>query len=172
MTRAEQERVDIAGGELSTGARAAIDQWLAKYPREQRRSAVIAALTIAQDENGGWLTTDLMDAVADYLDIPRVAVYEVGTFYSMFDLESVGRHKISVCTNISCMLCGADAIVEHIERRLGIRLGETTSDGRITLKVEEECLAACGGGPMMTVDGHYYERLTPEAVDQILDGLD
>jgi NADH-quinone oxidoreductase subunit E len=172
VTRAEQQRVDTASGELSASAKAAIDRWLAKYPKQQRRSAVIAALTIAQDENGGWLTTELMDAVADYLDIPRVAVYEVGTFYSMFDLEPVGRHKISVCTNISCMLCGADDIVEHIERRLGIRLGQTTPDGRITLKVEEECLAACGGGPMMTVDGHYYERLTPETIDQILDGLD
>jgi NADH-quinone oxidoreductase subunit E len=158
--------------ELTDAARAEIDGWLAKYPPEQRRSAVIAALTAVQHEHGGSLTTELMDAVADYLQIPRVTVYEVGTFYSMFDLAPVGRHKVSVCTNISCMLRGAEDIVRHIEDKLGIRLGETTPDGRITLKVEEECLAACGGAPMMTVDGHYYENLTPERVSAILDGLD
>jgi NADH-quinone oxidoreductase subunit E len=158
--------------ELSEAACAQIDAWLAKYPPHQRRSAVMAALTIVQHENGGWLTTELIDAVADYLQVPRVAVYEVGSFYSMFDLQPVGRHKISVCTNICCMLMGANDIVRHIEEKLGTRLGETTPDGRITLKVEEECLAACGGGPMMTVDGHYYEHLTPEKVSAILDGLD
>jgi NADH-quinone oxidoreductase subunit E len=158
--------------ELSEATRGEIDGWLAKYPPEQRRSAVIAALSTVQRENGGSLTTELMDAVADYLQIPRVTVYEVGTFYSMFDLEPVGRHKISVCTNISCMLRGAEDIVRHIEEKLGIRLGETTPDGRITLKVEEECLAACGGAPMMTVDGHYYENLSPERVWSILDALD
>ncbi len=158
--------------DLSDAARSEIDRWLAKYPPEQRRSAVIAALTAVQRENGGWLTTDLMDAVADYLRVPRVAVYEVGSFYSMFELAPVGRHKISVCTNICCMLRGSDEIVRHLEGRLGIRLGESTPDGRFTLKVEEECLAACGGGPMMTVDGHYHEDLTPEKVSAILDGLD
>jgi NADH-quinone oxidoreductase subunit E len=158
--------------DLSETARSEIDRWLAKYPPEQRRSAVIAALTAVQRENGGWLTTDLMDAVADYLGVPHVAVYEVGSFYSMFDLAPVGRHKISVCTNICCMLRGSDEIIRHIEGRLGIRLGESTPDGRFTLKVEEECLAACGGGPMMTVDGHYHEDLTPEKVSAILDGLD
>jgi NADH-quinone oxidoreductase subunit E len=159
-------------GLLSEHSRAEIDHWIAKYPPERKQSAVLAALTIVQEQNGGWLTTDLMDAVADYLDMPRISVYEVGTFYSMFDLKPVGRHKISVCTNISCHLCGGGEIVRHIEQKLGIRLGETTPDGRITLKVEEECLAACVGAPMMAVDGHYHEHLTPEKVDRILESLE
>ena len=157
---------------ISTESRAAIDQWIAKYPPDQKQSAVLAALRIVQEQNGGWLTTDLMDAVAEYLEMPPVSVYEVGTFYSMYDLKPVGRYKISVCTNISCMLCGAGEIVRHLERKLGVRLGETTPDGRFTLKVEEECLAACGGGPMMAVNGHYYEHLTPEKVDAILGALE
>jgi NADH-quinone oxidoreductase subunit E len=159
-------------GLLSEHSRAEIDHWIAKYPPERKQSAVLAALTIVQEQNGGWLTTELMDAVADYLDMPRISVYEVGTFYSMFDLKPVGRHKISVCTNISCHLCGGGEIVRHIEQKLGIRLGETTPDGRITLKVEEECLAACVGAPMMAVDGHYHEHLTPEKVDRILESLE
>ena len=157
---------------ISTESRAAIDQWIAKYPPDQKQSAVLAALRIVQEQNGGWLTTDLMDAVAEYLEMPPVSVYEVGTFYSMYDLKPVGRYKRAVCTNISCMLCGAGKIVRHLERKLGIRLGETTPDGRFTLKVEEECLAACGGGPMMAVNGHYYEHLTIEKVDAILGALD
>ncbi len=161
-----------ADTKISAAALAEIDRWLAKYPPERKASAVLPALGIVQQENGGWLSTELMDAVAAYLDMPPVAVYEVGSFYSMFDLKPVGRHKISVCNNISCMLCGADDIVAYIEARLGIRLGETTGDGRITLKVEEECLAACAGAPMMTVDGHYHERLTPERIDELLDALE
>jgi NADH-quinone oxidoreductase subunit E len=157
---------------LSDQARAAIDRWTAKYPPERRRSAVLPALSIVQEENGGWLTPGLMDAVADYLGVPRIAVYEVGTFYSMLELQPVGRHKVSVCDNISCMLCGAEDIIRHIERRYNVKQGGTTPDGRFTLKREEECLAACAGGPMMTVDGHYYENLTPEKVDAILDGLE
>jgi NADH-quinone oxidoreductase subunit E len=157
---------------LSATARAEIDKWLAKYPAERKQSAVIAALTVVQDENGGSLTTELMDAVAEYLDIPAIAAYEVATFYSMFDLEPVGRHKISVCTNISCMLCGGEKIVEYISGKLGIGLGETTADGKIKLNREEECLAACAGAPMMVVDGHYHEDLTPEKIDAILDGLE
>ncbi len=149
-----------------------IDEWLKKYPADQKQSAVISALHMAQESNGGWLTRELMDAVADYLGMPPVSVYEVGTFYSMLELEPVGRNMVSICTNISCMLCGADDIVAHVENKLGIKLGETTPDGRITLKKEEECLAACVGAPMMAVNGHYYENLTPEKVDRILDGLE
>lgn len=152
--------------------RAKIDAWVVKYPADQKQSAVLPALHIIQEHNGGWLTTEWMDAVAGYLEIPRVLVYEVGNFYSMLETQPVGRHMVSICTNISCMLCGADDIVAHVEGKLGIKLGGTTNDGRITLKVEEECLAACAGGPMMAVDGHYHENLTPEKVDQILDGLD
>lgn len=157
---------------LSDEARAEIDKWLAKYPSDRKQSAVLTALTLAQEQNGGWLTNELMDAVAEYLDMPPISVYEVATFYSMLDLEPMGRHKISVCNNISCMLCGSEGIISHIERKYGIKVGGTSSDGRITLKQEEECLAACGGGPMMTVDGHYYENLTPERVDAILDELE
>ena len=98
--------------------------------------------------------------------------YEVANFYSMLETEPVGRHSISICTNISCMLCGADRVVEHVEKKLGIKMGETTADGRIFLKIEEECVAACVGAPMMIVDGHYHEKLTPEKIDKILDGLE
>jgi NADH-quinone oxidoreductase subunit E len=157
---------------LTAESRAKIDAWIAKYPADQKKSAVLSALQAAQEQNGGWVTRELMDAVADYLDMPQVAVYEVGSFYSMLELEPVGRNMVALCTNISCMLCGAESLVEHVEKRLGIKLGETTSDGRITLKTEEECLAACSAGPMMTVNGHYHEKLTPEKVDAILDGLE
>lgn len=157
---------------LSQHARAEIDRWVAKYPADQKRSAVLAALREVQHENGGYLTAALMDAVASYLDLPKIWVYEAASFYSMFELEPVGRHSISVCTNISCMLCGGDAIVQHIEQKLGIRVGETTPDNRFYLKREEECLAACCGAPMMMVDHRYYENLTPEKVDEILDRLE
>jgi len=157
---------------LSAEVRAEIDRWVAKYPPERKRSAVLSALSAVQEANGGWLTNELMDAVADYLDMPTIAVYEVATFYSMFDLKETGRHKISVCTNISCMLCGGEDIVRHIEQKYNVKLGGTTPDGRFTLKREEECLAACCGAPMMAVDGHYHENLTPAKVDAILDGLE
>ncbi|MGB5426448.1 MAG: NADH-quinone oxidoreductase subunit NuoE [Gammaproteobacteria bacterium] len=157
---------------LSAESRATIDAWLTKFPAEQKQSAVLAALEAAQHQNGGWVTRELMDAVADYLDMPKLRVYEVGSFYSMIELEPVGRNMVAVCTNLSCMLCGSETIVEHVEKKLGIKLGETTADGRITLKLEEECLAACSAGPMMTVNGHYHEHLTPEKVDEILDGLE
>lgn len=159
---------------LSEETRAAIDHWRGKFPDtlEGRRSTSIQALTAAQDQNGGWLDGDMIEAVADYLQLPPVWLYEVASFYSLFDLQPTGRHKVQVCTNISCMLCGAEDVVSHVENKLGIKLGETTEDGRITLKVEEECLAACVGAPMMIVDGHYHEHLTPEKVDEILDALE
>ncbi|MBK1691472.1 NADH-quinone oxidoreductase subunit NuoE family protein [Ectothiorhodospira mobilis] len=156
---------------LSAHVRAEIDDWLSRYPQDQRQSAVLGALRAVQHEHGH-LTTELMDAVADYIGMPEIAVYEVASFYSMFELEPVGRHTISVCTNVSCMLRGADRILAHLEKRLGIRLGETTPDGRFFLKREEECLAACCGAPMMQVDHVYYEHLTPEKVDEILDSLE
>lgn len=153
---------------LSAHAIEVIEHWLAKYPADQRQSAVLAALQEVQHENQGFLTTELMDAVADYLGMPRIAVYEVASFYSMFETKEVGRHSVSVCTNVSCMLRGSDEIVQHVERSLGIKTGETTSDGRIYLKREEECLAACCGAPMMMVDHVYHENLTPARVDEIL----
>ena len=157
---------------LSSHVREEIDHWVAKFPPGRQRSAVLAALRAVQHENGGHLTTELMDAVAEYLDLPPIAVYEVGSFYSMFELKTVGRHSISVCTNISCMLCGADDILTYLENKLGIKVGESTADGKFYLKREEECLAACVGAPMMQVDHVYYENLTPEKVDRILDAME
>ena len=149
-----------------------IDDWIKRYPVDQKQSAVLAALRAVQHQNKGFLTTELMDAVAAYLSMDKIAVYEVASFYSMYELKPVARHNVAVCTNISCMLMGSQTIVDHVENKLGIKLGESTIDGRIYLKVEEECLAACSGGPMMQVDHVYYENLTPEKVDEILDGLD
>ena len=131
----------------------------------------MAALRIAQEQNGGWLTNELIDAVATYLDMETIAAYEVASFYSMYELKPVGRHKICVCTNISCMLCGSDKVVSHLESRLGIKMGETSDDGRFTLK-EVECLGACVNAPMFQINKQYYENLTPEKVDAILDALD
>ena len=157
---------------LNSETQARIDAWVAKFPPEQKRSAVIQGLIAAQDQNGGWLTRELIEAVAQYLDLPPVWAFEVVSFYSMFDTKPTGRHKVNICTNISCWLNGAEEIVRQVENKLGVSLGETTDDGRITLVVEEECMAACCGAPMMVVDGHYHENLDPDKVDQILDGLD
>ena len=157
---------------LTEHTRSEIDAWLQKYPEDRKQSAVLAALREAQHQNNGYLTTELMDAVAAYLDLSNIAVYEVASFYSMLETEPVGRHSISVCTNISCMLMGSDEVVNHIENKLGIKTGESTPDGKFFIKQEEECLAACCGGPMMMVDHKYYEKLTPEKIDEILDELE
>ncbi|MCC7410401.1 MAG: NAD(P)H-dependent oxidoreductase subunit E [Gammaproteobacteria bacterium] len=162
---------DDAGEALSAHAREVIDAWIRKYPQERKQSAVLAALREVQHDNGGFLTTGLMDAVAGYLDMAPIAVYEVASFYSMFETRPVARHSVSVCTNVSCWLRGAQEIVDHIESRLDISTGESTADGRVYLKCEEECLAACCGAPMMMVDHVYHENLTPEKVDAILDAL-
>ncbi len=159
-------------GKLSAHLREEIDHWVARFPPGRERSAVLAALRTAQHENKGYLTTELMDAIAEYLKLPPVQVYEVASFYSMFETKPVGRVHVSICTNISCMLCGADEIVAAVEKRLGIRTGESTADGRIYLKREEECLAACNNAPMMMVDHVYHENLTPEKAVQILDALE
>jgi len=156
---------------LSTHACGVIDAALEKYPAEQKRSAVLTALHEAQHDNKGFLTEELMDAVADYLEMPRIAVYEVASFYSMFETKPVGRHSISICTNVSCMLRGSDTIVEHVEKQLGIKTGESTEDGRFYLKLEEECLAACCAAPMMMIDHVYHENLTPKKVNEILGKL-
>jgi NADH-quinone oxidoreductase subunit E len=156
---------------LSDHIREEIDHALAKYPVEQKRSAVLSALHAVQHEHG-YLSVELMDAVAGYLELEPIKVYEVATFYSMFETSKIGRNSISVCRNISCMLRGADEIVEHVEKKLGIKLGETTEDGRVFLKREEECLAACSNAPMMMVNHKYCENLTIEKVDEILDGLE
>lgn len=148
-----------------------IDHWVRKFPEDKKQSAVLPALTIVQKNNGGWLNNELMEAVANYLEMPKIGVYEVATFYSMYDLEPVGKHKINVCRGISCMLCGSDEVTAHLEKRLGIKKGQTTADGLITLR-EVECLAACINGPMLQIDDKdYHENLTLEKVDQLIDGL-
>ncbi len=158
--------------QLSDDLKVRIDHWVAKYPPDRRQSAVISALSMAQEEQGGWLRTEVMDAVADYLDMPRIAVYEVASFYSMLETEPVGRHIVAFCANVSCMLRGADELIACAENKLGCKRGETTSDGRITLKMEEECIAACTGGPAVTVNGHYHENMTSDKVNELLDGLE
>ena len=156
---------------LDEHTRQHIDHWLTKFPPDRRRSALIQALFAAQEQNQGFLTDELIAAVAKYLELPAVWAYEVASFYSMLETKPVGRNNVAICTNISCWLNGAEDVVRHCEKKLGVKLGESTADGRVYLKNEEECLAACCGAPMMVVNGHYHENLTTEKVDQILDGL-
>ncbi len=157
---------------LSAHVREEIDHWIARFPAGRQRSAVIGALHAVQHANGGYLTTELMEAVAAYLDLPPVQVFEVASFYSMFETKPVGRHSVSVCTNICCMLRGGEQLLAHVEKRLGIAVGQSTADGRIFLKKEEECLAACTGAPMIMVDHKYHENVTPARADEILDALE
>ena len=163
--------VKETSGGLSARVREEIDHWVAKFPPDRQRSAVIGALHAAQHENGGYLTPEIMTAVAEYLDLPPIQVFEVASFYSMFETKPCGRHSISVCTNISCMLRGGEDVLAHVEKRLGVKAGESTPDGKFYLKVEEECLAACCGAPMMMVDHVYHENLTPKKVDEILEAV-
>lgn len=152
---------------LSADVRERIDQWIKRYPAGKQASGVFEALRLAQEQNKGLLTVELMDAVADYLDMPPIAVYEVATFYTMYRRERLGQHVIEVCTNISCMLSGVDKIVDHFRERLGIDFNETTSDGKFTLK-EVECLGACVAAPVCQVGKQYHESLTPESIDDLL----
>jgi len=158
--------------ELSTHAREEIDELLSHFPAEQKKSALLGALNVVQHENKGFLTKALMEAVADYLELAKIEVYEVASFYSMYELKPVARNNVAICTNVCCMLMGSQSIVDHVEKKLNIKIGESTDDGRIYLKKEEECLAACAGGPMMQVNHVYYENLTSEKVDEILDSLE
>ncbi len=167
----QKEDKALAMSLLTDETRSHIDQWLDKYPRDQRRSALIGALHAAQDQNDGWLSEEIMKAVAEYLEIPPVWVYEAASFYSMFFTKPVGKNKIAICTNISCMLRGAEKVVKYAEGKLGIKLGETTADGQVTLVKEEECVAACTGAPMMIINGHYHENLTEAKIDELLGGL-
>ena len=157
---------------LSEKTKASIDHWVAKFPQDKKRSALIQSLMAAQNQNGGWISIELTEAVARYLDLPPVWAHEIISFYSMFDDQPVGRHKVNICTNISCWLRGAEGLVDHAEKKLGVTLGKTTQDGRITLIREEECMAGCCGAPMMIVDGHYHENLDVEKMDAILDALE
>ena len=147
-----------------------IDYELTKYPADQRQAAVMSALRIVQTERG-WLSKESISEVAAYLRMPDIAALEVATFYNMYDLESVGQYKITICTNISCMLRDSDAIVNHLQTKLGVGFNEVTSDGKFCLK-EGECMGACGGAPLMTVNNHtMHEFLTPESVDAVLESL-
>ena len=156
---------------LSEHTRRELDHWIAKFPPGRQRSACIAGLRAAQEQNNGFLTSELMDAVAEYLKLQPIQVYEVASFYSMFETHPCGRHHVSICTNISCYLNGGDELVAHAEKKLGIKTNQSTPDGRIFLKREEECLAACTGAPMMMVDHDFHENLTPAKLDAILDAL-
>ena len=157
---------------LSAHVKDEIEHWKARFPADRQRSAVISALHAVQHENHGFVSAEQMNAVAEYLDLPSIQVYEVATFYSMFQTREVGRNEVAICTNVACMLRGADDIVDHVEGKLGIKIGESTADGKVFLKQEEECIAACCGAPALMVNHKYYENLTTEMVDEILDGLD
>ena len=155
---------------LSPAALARIDTAIAKYPPDQRKSAVMAALTIAQDEKG-WLSTETMDFIAHYLDMPPIAVYEVASFYTMYDVKPVGKYKITICTNLPCALQGANVAAEHLKKTLGVGFNETTADGMFTLK-EGECFGACGDAPVLLVnDKRMCCAMTPDKLDELLGGL-
>ena len=155
---------------LSSEAIQKIEFELTKYPVNQRQAAVMAALRIVQTERG-WLSKESISEVAAYLRIPDIAALEVATFYNMYNLENVGKYKITICTNISCMLRDSDTIVNHLQTKLGVGFNEVTADGKFCLK-EGECMGACGGAPLMMVNNHtMHEFLTIERVDVILESL-
>ena len=155
---------------LSPGALAAIDKAVAKYPPDQKQSAVMAALTVAQAEKG-WLSTETMDFVARYLEMPSIAVYEVASFYTMYDLQPVGKCKLAICTNLPCALQGSNVAAEHLKQRLGIGFGESTPDGAYTLK-EAECLGACGDAPVLLINNkRMLCAMTPDKLDKLLEEL-
>jgi len=155
---------------LSPEALAGIDRAVAKYPPEHRESAVMAALTIAQDEKG-WLSTETMDFVAHYLGMPPIAVYEVASFYTMYDLKPTGKYKLTLCTNLPCALQGANAAAQHLKHKLGIGFNETTADGKFTLK-EGECMGACGDAPVVLQNNKKMLcAMTPDKLDALLKEL-
>ena len=152
---------------LSNYARERIDHWIKRYPADKKRSGVFEALRVVQEENGGSLTTELMDAVADYLQIPHIAVYEVATFYSMYFTQPVGKYVVDICTNVSCQLNNAEKVLAQAKKTLGIDVDETTADGKFTLR-EVECLGACVNAPVCQIGKKYHENLSPEKIDAIL----
>jgi len=152
---------------LSAESLRMIDKAIAKYPEKERQSAVMAALTIAQSEKG-WLSPELMDCVARYLGMPPVAVYEIATFYAMYERQPVGKYKLCVCTNLPCALSGANEAADHLKKKLGVDWNETTADGRYTLK-QGECFGACGDAPVMLVnDKKMASFMTPDNLDMLL----
>jgi NADH-quinone oxidoreductase subunit E len=174
VSRVDEDRMTETMTEIfiiSHEVKQKIDHWLTKYPPEQKRSAVVAALLYVQEQNDGWLSQPAMAAVAEYLQITPIEVYEVVTFYDMYELKPRGRHKIGICTNISCLLRGAEEIAACAKQRLGIEFGESTPDGLFALR-ETECLAACGGAPMCQInDREYHENLTPEKMLALIEQL-
>jgi NADH-quinone oxidoreductase subunit E len=157
--------------DLSSEVQEKVADWLQRFPDNQKQSAVLGGLHAVQHEYG-YLPVAQMDALANRLEMPAIAVYEVASFYSMFELEPVGKHTIAVCTNLSCLLRGGEEVLSYLESKLDIKCGESTSDGKFYLKKEEECLAGCCGAPMMQINHVYYEDLTETKVDEILDALD
>jgi NADH-quinone oxidoreductase subunit E len=154
---------------LSEELKKEIDHWVAKFPIDRKLSALIPAMNLVQEKESH-VSEAMMDAVADYLGVPRIAAYEVGTFYTLYDLEPRGKHRLDVCTNVSCMLRGSDEIMGHLKNRLGVDVNGTSKDGMFTLR-SVECLGSCGTAPMMQVGKDYHENLTPKKVDEILDKL-
>lgn len=156
---------------LSVEVQQDVADWLQRFPEDQKQSAVLGGLHAIQHEYG-YLPVAQMDALAVKLEMPEIAVYEVASFYSMFELEPVGKHTIAVCTNLSCMLRGGEQVLSYLESKLNVKCGQSSADGKYYLKKEEECLAGCCGAPMMQVNHVYYEDLTETKVDEILDALD
>lgn len=148
-----------------------IDVWVAKFPADQKQSAVLQALRVVQEHNENYLTEALMNAVAAYLDMPNIAVYEVASFYSMYNHQPVGKYQVNVCNSISCKLRGSKEVVSQLETKLGVTCGGTTDDKRFTLK-KVGCLGACIGAPMFQINKEYHEHLTPEKIDALIDGLE
>jgi len=155
---------------ISNESKAEIDKWIAKFPEDKKQSAIIPALTIVQKQNAGSLNVELMDAVATYLNVPRISVYEVATFYSMFEHKKVGKHKLCICTNISCMLRGSEELADYLKEKLGVDYGQVTECGKFSIK-PVECLGACVNAPVMQVEDKYYENLSKEKIDAIVDEL-
>ena len=156
--------------EITPNSKGKIDLWLKKFPPHERQSGLIYALLQVQDDNGGWLNNAQIEAVATYLKVPKIAAYEVATFYTMFDLKPCGQYKISICTNVSCLLNDSEKVVKFLKQKLDIGFNETTLDGRFTLK-EVECLAACSGAPVVQIDKTYHEKVTPKRMAEILGEL-
>ncbi|MBF0308822.1 MAG: NADH-quinone oxidoreductase subunit NuoE [Magnetococcales bacterium] len=162
-----------AGGpppRFSEAALQEIGRIYARYPKERHQSALMPILHLAQKEFGGWLSVEALDYVAEFMGIPNMRVYEVATFYTMYNLKPVGRYHVQVCTNISCWLCGSETVVKTLEKKLGLGVGKTDDEGRFTL-TEVECLGACVHAPVMQINDDYYEHLTAEQVAEIVDRL-
>ena len=155
---------------ISNEAKKEIDFWVSKYPEGRESSAVMQALTIVQKENGGSLNSELINDVAQYLEMPAISVQEVATFYENYNHKPVGKHVLRFCHNISCMLNGSDELISYLEDKLGVKTGEVSKDGLVSVK-KVECLGACVGGPMCQIGDQYHEHLTKDKLDNILENL-